>query len=142
VKIYNGEGMLLGRLATIVAKQALLGEEISVINCEKIVVSGHKTVTFAREWQRRQRGGYPLKSQTRSRLPDRFVRRAIRGMLPWRQERGRTAYKRILCYTGIPAAFAAKELVAIPEASKTKLPTLKYVTVGQICTYLGGPHDQ
>ena len=51
MKIYNGEGMLLGRLATRVAKDALLGEEVQVVNCEKIIVSGKKTVTFAkRDW--------------------------------------------------------------------------------------------
>ncbi|MBS3168844.1 50S ribosomal protein L13, partial [Candidatus Woesearchaeota archaeon] len=106
MKIYNGEGMVLGRLAGYVAKDALLGEEVAVINCEKVVVSGKKIVVMTEKKQRWDRRGYPLKSQKRPRLSDRFVRRAIRGMLPWRITRGRDAYKRIMCYIGVPPEFA------------------------------------
>ena len=47
MKIYNGENMLLGRLASRVAKDALLGEEVKVINCDKVIVSGKKVQVFA-----------------------------------------------------------------------------------------------
>ena len=60
MKIYNGEGMMLGRLAARVAKDALLGEEVKVVNCEKIVISGAKAVTLARAAQKR--GRYPARS--------------------------------------------------------------------------------
>ena len=138
MKVYNGEKMLLGRLATTIAKQALLGEEVNVVNCEKVVISGNQQQTINYEIHRRKRKGYPLKSATRSRLPDRFVRRAIRGMLPWKQERGREAFKRIMCYTGMPEAFAKQEIIVMKEASALKLPTLKYITVGDICKQIGG----
>ena len=81
--------MILGRLAARVAKDALLGEEVKVINCEKVVVSGAKPVTFERAKQKRGRYGHPHRSQTHSRLPDKWVRRSIRGMLPWKQARGK-----------------------------------------------------
>ena len=138
MKIYNGENMILGRLAAVVAKDALLGEDVVVINCEKIVISGRKSNTFARELQRRKRKGYPLKSQARSRLPDRFVRRGIRGMLPWKSARGREAFKKIMCYIGTPKNVELKEVITIPTASAAKLPTLKRTTVGEVCTQLGG----
>ncbi len=138
MKIYNGEGMLLGRLASAVAKAALLGEEVNVINCEKIVVSGKKENTFAMEKQRRDRKGYPLKSAKFSRLPDRYVRRSIRGMVPWKQTRGREAFKRIMCFVGTPEVLAGKETVKVEGAAAKKLPTLKYTTVGAVCKLLGG----
>ena len=138
MKIYNGEKMILGRLAALIAKDALMGEEVNVVNCEKIVVSGKKTTTFANEKQKRDRKGYPLKSAKFSRLPDRFVRRSIRGMLPWKQARGKEAFKRIMCYRGIPEALAGEKLISVEKASAAKLPTLKFITVGEICKQLGG----
>lgn len=138
MKIYNGEKIILGRLAAVIAKEALLGEEIVVVNCDKVVISGRKSNTFARELQRRKRKGYPLKSQARSRLPDRFVRRAIRGMLPWKQDRGKEAFKRIMCYTNVPTGLAAQKFISLAEESCEKLPTLKYTTVGEVCKQLGG----
>lgn len=38
--IVDGRGHLLGRLASIVAKQLLAGKKIAVVRCEAIVVSG------------------------------------------------------------------------------------------------------
>ena len=138
MKIYNGENMILGRLAAAVAKDALLGEEVVVINCEKIVISGRKSNTFARELQRRKRKGYPLKSQARSRLPDRFVRRGIRGMLPWKTARGKEAFRKIMCYISTPKNVELKDAITIKTASAAKLPTLKYTTIGEVCRQLGG----
>ena len=138
MKIYNGEGMILGRLAARVAKDALLGEEVKVVNCEKIVLSGRKRVTLNREKVKVDRGPHPMLSPRTSRLPYLLVRRSIRGMLPWKHPRGKEAYKRVLCYTGLPAEFAGKELIALPDSSWKKLPTLKFLTVGQICKELGG----
>src|SRR3990167_2421450 len=111
MKIYNGENMVLGRLAARVAKDALLGEEVKVVNCEKIIISGAKAVTFARAKQKRGRGGHPVRSQTHSRLPDRWVRRTVRGMLPWKQARGKEAFKRIMCYKGQIGRASCRERV-------------------------------
>ena len=138
MKIYNGEGMVLGRLATIVAKNALLGEEVNVVNCEKVVVSGDKVKVVANEKKKRERKGYPLKSAKHTRLPDRFVRRTIRGMLPWKKTRGKDAYKNVMCFIGIPEAAKDKELIVIKDAAASKLSTLKYITVGEVCKRLGG----
>lgn len=138
MKIYNGERMVLGRLAARVAKDALLGETVEVVNCEKIIISGNKVNTFARQKERMSRGGYPLKSPIFSRVPDRFVRRTIRGMLPWKMARGKEAFRRVMCHVGIPGEFAGKELIVLEHLSAKKLPNLKYITVGEVCDYLKG----
>lgn len=138
MKIYNGEGMILGRLAAIAAKQALLGEDVVIINCEKIIVSGKKAGVFAKFKQFLHRGGYPLKSQNVSRLPDRYVRRCIRGMLPWKQARGKEAFRRVMCYRGKPEEFAGKEIALPATLSIQKLPTLYYTTIGEMCKINGG----
>ncbi len=137
MKIYNGEGMILGRLAARVAKDALMGEEVSVVNCEKVVISGAKVNTFAWAHQKRGRGGHPMRRQTHSRLPERWVRRCVRGMLPWKQARGKEAFTRVMCYRGLPSEFSSREMVTLKDASVQKLPNLKYTTVGDICKHLG-----
>ena len=137
MKIINGEGMILGRLAALVAKEALLGEEINVINCDKVVISGNKFNVYKKEKQKRDRRGYPLKSQKLTRMPDRFVRRTIRGMLPHKQSRGREAFKNVMCYIGVPEEFSA-QAITYASATASKLPTLNYVTVGEVCKMLGG----
>lgn len=138
MKVYNAEGLIIGRLASHVAKDALLGIEVKVVNCEKAIISGAKANTLEREHTKRNRKGYPLKSQTHSRLPDRFVRRIIRGMLPWKETRGKDAYRRILCYIGLPTELSAETLITLPKESKTKLTTQRYITVQQLTKLLGG----
>jgi large subunit ribosomal protein L13Ae len=40
VIVIDGKGHLLGRLASIVAKQALNGQKIVIVRCEELNVSG------------------------------------------------------------------------------------------------------
>ena len=42
VKIIDGKGTVLGRLASFAAKEAIRGEEIVVLNCEQIIITGNK----------------------------------------------------------------------------------------------------
>jgi large subunit ribosomal protein L13 len=138
MKIYDGKGMVLGRLATKVAKDLLLGEVVKVVNSEKVIISGKKEAVFAKEKQKMDRRGYPLKSAKYSRMPDRFVRRTVRGMLPWKQARGKEAFKRVMCYIGVPEVLTKEKLIRVAVADAEKLPSLNYVTVGEVCKKLGG----
>ena len=45
------------------------------------------------------RGG-SLKGPKISKMPDRLLKRMIRGMLPWDRSKGREAFKRLRCYVG------------------------------------------
>lgn len=38
--VIDGKGHLLGRLASIVAKQLLLGKKVVVVRCEALIISG------------------------------------------------------------------------------------------------------
>ena len=138
MKIYNGENIILGRLAALAAKSALIGEEVKVVNCNKIVISGKKVMVLNNEKERRARKGYPLKSAKLIRLPERHVKRSIRGMLPWKHSRGREAFKRIRCYPDMPAEFEGKEFVNLDNIKVDKLPTTNYITIQEICKHVGG----
>jgi large subunit ribosomal protein L13 len=135
--IIDASDAILGRVAAYAAKQALLGQTISVINAEKAVVSGAKRSTIE-EAKRKAAMGVPRKGPYYSKLPDRYLRRAIRGMLPHKEPRGRAAYHRILCYIGTPTQFKEQKTLRVPGAEASKLPNLKRITVGKICEELGG----
>ena len=53
--IIDGEGLIMGRLASNVSKMLLNGEEIVVLNAEKILISGNKDWAYARYKQRLDR---------------------------------------------------------------------------------------
>ena len=72
------------------------------------------------------------------RQSDRFVRRTIRGMLPYKQPKGRDAFNRIMCYRGVPKGLQDKNAETIKEANVSRLTHTKYLTVKEICTFLGG----
>ncbi len=135
MKIIDASGMVLGRMATKAAKLTLQGEQVAVINCEKAVLSGDPKKVLEKFRERRKRGG-PFHGPFYPKQPERIVRRAIRGMLPYHQERGRLAYKRVRCYFGAPGELEG-ETVEIQGASQDKLMKVKTVTLGRISDLIG-----
>lgn len=131
--IIDASDMILGRLATYVAKKALLGEKVDIVNCEKAVITGNKKSIFEKYKQRNERGPRPTKGPFIPKMPDRFVRRCIRGMLPYKQEKGLKAFKRVMCYIGMPDEFKDKKIEIIQECNVSKVPSLKYVYIDEIC---------
>ena len=99
--IYDGEGCVFGRLASVVAKDLLKGNSVDVINCEGIVVSGDKKLFVKKILAKRAMGsGGSLKGPKYPRVADRLVKRMIRGMLPRDRMKGQDAFKRLRCYVG------------------------------------------
>ncbi len=135
--IIDASGLILGRLGTFVAKKALQGETIEIINAEKAVVTGDKKRVLA-AYRRRREFGAPLVGPYFPRQPDRFVKRMIRGMLPYKQPRGQKAFKNIKCYFGVPDDLKDKKADKVDIAGIEKLTNMKYQTVESICRFLGG----
>ncbi len=133
--VIDGTDLILGRMAAIVAKRSLLGEKIDIINCEKIIIAGDKK-SVLEAYKIKAKRGCPLKGPFFQKMPDRFTRRAIRGMLPYKKEKGKNAFKRIMCYLGSPDEFKENKPES-PEAARiTKGKILKYTTVGELCKNL------
>lgn len=121
MKIINGQDVILGRLASYVAKQALRGEEIVVVNCEKVIITGSRKNVEKEIHEKRSKVGSSQKGPKHSKFGERVVKRTIRGMLPdHRFGRGREAWKRIKCYTGIPKELEGKEMEKIKSDKKSK----------------------
>ena len=80
--VVDASGCVVGRLASFVAKQALLGKNVVVINCEKAVISGKKENILKKYLRRITLGKGRLKGPYWPRDSDKLLRRIIRGMLP------------------------------------------------------------
>jgi len=128
---------VVGRMATYVAKQALLGNSVNIFNCEKAVISGDPVAVRQKYYYRIFKTGQPFKGPFTSRMPDRFVRRLIRGMVEHKEGRGKEAFERIMCYMGVPVDFQNKKLVKVGKQAD-ELPKLKFQTIGELCVSLGG----
>ena len=136
MRIINAENLIIGRMATYVAKRLLLGESIVIVNCEKAVFTGSKKTVFEKFKQRRERGN-ALKGPYYPRRPDMIVKRIIRGMLPYKQEKGKNAFKKLKCYVSIPEKYSGKNLESIDNAKIEKSNAEKYVDLLTISKQLG-----
>jgi len=123
--VIDGKNALLGRLASFAAKQSLLGKEISIVNCNEVVVSGKPKSIIGEYREMRNKGGSSLKGPFFPRLPERVVKRTIRGMLSHRQVRGRDALKRIKCYNETPVEFEKSKMVKSGKEKNLKKIKLK-----------------
>jgi large subunit ribosomal protein L13 len=120
VAVINAEGLILGRMASIIAKKLLNGEEIIIVNAEKAVLSG-KRKSKIREAKEFLEVGSPKMGPFHYRRPDRIVRRTIRGMLPYKQPKGKQAYKRLKVFIGIPENLKNQKIETLSEAQAQKL---------------------
>ena len=74
MKVFDGHNAVLGRLAAITAKNLINGEEIAIINCEKIIVTGNPR-SIVSKYLKMRRLGSPPRSREKSgmrRIPRRF----------------------------------------------------------------------
>ncbi len=132
----DATNLILGRLASFAAKKALLGENVEIINCENAVVTGNKKTTLKDHKEKLHKGSSTRGPFTRRR-PDRFVKRAIRGMIPYNKENGKKALKRIKCYIRTPEQLKDQKLEQIKKSDISKLTVVKYITVKEICKSIG-----
>jgi large subunit ribosomal protein L13 len=131
--IIDANGATLGRLSTNSAKRLLKGEKIAVINSEKAIISGKKFAIKKRYKEKREVGTY-RKGPFFPRMPDQIVKRTIRGMIPYQTPHGRTAFKKLKCYMGIPKEFEGKKFEIIKEALKQPV---NFITIEELSRSLG-----
>lgn len=122
MKIINGENFTLGRLASYAAKESLKGEEVVVVNCDEIIMTGNKKYYQAKFKEGKGKIGSGQQGPKYSTSVDKIVKRAIRGMLPRARIKGhgKEAYGKIKCYVGVPEEFKDKEMEKMQKANKKK----------------------
>ena len=132
--IVDAEGAILGRLATRVAKELLKGEDITIINAEKSIITGNSDATIRRYFTKRERGD-PNKGPFYPRQPDKLLKRTIRGMLPYKKDKGRKAFRKLKIFNG-SNNLKGEKISKTEEDIKCK-----YMTVKDLCNKLGAKVD-
>lgn len=133
--VYDAENQILGRLASVVAKQLLKGEQVFVVNAERTLLLGSPKFTINAYRVRVQRGD-PLHGPFFPKIPSLIFRRTVRGMLPRHKPRGRKAFKNLKVFTGIPEELKDKKFIRVKNADGTGLKT-KCITLGSLSVALG-----
>jgi large subunit ribosomal protein L13 len=132
--VINGENLILGRLASHVAKLLLSGEEVTIVNAERTIISGSKK-SIIEDYNKKRTVGTPRKGPFFPRMPDQIVKRTVRGMIPYKKTSGKNAYKKLKVYIGVPKALETENLVTLEKASaKGKV---KYIELGEVSKELG-----
>jgi large subunit ribosomal protein L13 len=135
VALINAEGLILGRMASKVAKKLLNGEEVIIVYAEKIVLSGKRRSKVA-EAKEFLEVGAPMRGPFHSRRPDRIVRKTVRGMLPFKQPKGKSAYKKLKVFMGVPEDLKDQKMDTLTEAQAAKLKG-PYFTLAELAKEVG-----
>jgi large subunit ribosomal protein L13 len=137
--VLDAKDQILGRLASFVAKRAISGEMVVVLNAEKAVISGRRS-NIVEEAKRRLKTrtlGTQIHAPVHQRRPDLYFRRVVRGMLPWKKAKGKAAFHRVHVFMGVPEEFSGKATMRVPGADVSRL-TSSYVTLEKLSAEIGG----
>lgn len=134
--VVDASNHILGRLASFVAKKLLEGYRVFVVNAERAVVSCTSRRSVVEEWKAFLDVGRYRAGPFHMRRPDRILRRVVRGMLPYRTDRGRRAYKRLKVYIGFPEELKTYTVSEIPEAKADKL-RCRFITLAELAESIG-----
>lgn len=125
--VIDGSGEILGRIAALAAKKGLQGASVSIINCNEVLITGNRSFIVNWYLQKRRRGAVRFPS-----VPEKIMKRTVRGMIDYKSGRGAVAFKKLRCYNTVPAELKAikaikignknKDLVSLKELGKTLKP--------------------
>ncbi|MEM7813330.1 MAG: 50S ribosomal protein L13 [Candidatus Aenigmatarchaeota archaeon] len=121
----DAEGAVLGRLASQAAKALLAGQEVVIINAEKSIITGNPQFIKQR-YLEKLRLGSPQHGPHFPRRADAIVRRAVRGMLPYKKAKGLAALRRLRVFQGAPAE-AKGEIKSMRRKVRSR-----FITVGEL----------
>jgi len=137
-EVFDAKGKIVGRLASTVAKRILQGKKVAIINSESAIISGDRKSIIK---------GYKTKVNLMNKVnpdhspywprrPDMLMKRIIRGMLPYRKPRGKTAYRNLRVFIGEPEVFKNAKIIEI-ESKDPRDMYVGYITMKELSRSLG-----
>eukprot|EP00054_Salpingoeca_dolichothecata_P036948 m.9320 g.9320 ORF g.9320 m.9320 type:complete len:202 (+) comp7170_c0_seq1:50-655(+) len=139
--IVDARGHLLGRLASILAKELLSGQRVAVVRCEEINMSGsfYRNKLKYHAFLRKRCNVKPSRGPFHFRCPSKILWRTVRGMIPHKTPRGEEALKRLKTFEGVPPQFMKQKKMVIPSAMRVVrlAPNRKYCTLGRLSHEVG-----
>ncbi len=144
-QLYDATNKILGRFCSLIAKKALLGEYIVIINAKNAIISGNKKDIHEKYLAKLKisTATNPRRGPFHERRPDTFMRRVIKQMLPRKKLRGKEAIKRVHIYiSDIPGRFKNRYQKLIPNeinnVDKKRLSYYnRYITLENLCQRIG-----
>ena len=123
--VVDATNHVAGRLASNVARLLLGGSRVSIVNCERIMISGTRSniVGEYREFLEIASILHPKHGPFHPRRPDTIISRMIRGMLPREKPSGRAALRRLRAYVGAPRELGAYKRVRFEKAMIKRSPS-------------------
>lgn len=145
VVVIDCRGHLLGRLASIVAKELLCGQKVVCVRTEEVNVSGslYRNQTKFHEFLNKKRNTNPRRGgPVHFRSPSRMLWRTIRGMLPHKTARGTAAMARLKTLEGIPPPFDKMKRMVVPKALRVLQlrPGRDFCKLGDLAHAVGWKH--
>jgi len=137
--VVDATNHIAGRLASNVAKLLMQGNRVSVVNCEKIMMSGTRSNQI-----KEQREFLEINSiinykhgPVHYRRPDTLMAKMIRQMLPFdRKPSGKEAHQRLRTYIGSPKEIKSLEKIQFEKALIRKTAS-NYTALGELCRIIG-----
>merc|ERR1712205_293081 len=141
VVVIDCKGHMLGRLASVVAKQLLHGQKVVCVRTEKICLSGgfiRQKMKYER-FRRKRHLTNPKKGPYHYKAPSKILWRTIRGMVPHKTHRGALVLGRLQTFEGVPPPYDKTKRMVVPDALKViRLQHgHKYVVLGDLATAVG-----
>ena len=129
---------IAGRLASNVAKLLIKGNRVSVVNCEKIMMSGTQSnhIQEYREFLEINSINHWKHGPKHPRRPDTIMKRMIRGMLPKEKPSGIAAHKRLRTFIGSPKEVKSLKKTKF-EKAMIKKASSNYTQLGELCRVIG-----
>lgn len=143
--IVDGRGHLMGRLASIVAKQVLSGQKVVIVRCEDINISGSlfRNKLKYHDFLHKRTRSNPKKGPFHFRAPSRIFYRVVRGMIPHKTARGQAALNRLKVFEGVPPQFQQSKRMVVPEALRVSrlAPGRKFCSLGKLAALVGWKYE-
>ncbi len=137
--VVDGTNLIAGRVASNVAKLLRKGNRVSIINCDKIMISGKKSSIIGEyeDFLRIHSIIHPQHGPFHPRRPDTIMKRMIRGMLPTEKPSRKTDLARLRTYIGVPREVKGLERIQF-EKAKIRKDSSRYTTMAELSRYIGG----
>ncbi len=123
--VIDASGGTLGRIAAFAAKQALLGKNVTIVNCNNALITGRREEILEKYLVKRRRGSHAMRGPHFPKEPFRLMKRTVRGMLSHKQGRGDAALRRVICFNETPEEFKSVEKHELKRSILAKTISLK-----------------
>ena len=136
--LVDGSDLIAGRLCSNVAKLLLQGNRVSIVNCDKIMISGKRN-SIIEEYKTFLKIASiinPKHGPFHPRRPDTIISRMVRGMLPRTKPSGQAALKRLRAYIGIPNELRSLEKIQFDKA-KIRRTNAYYTSMAELGRTIG-----